>query len=65
MACHLQLTKKGFDTTKKKIDFLITQANALTIFNETNTIINGQSYLFERRGFYSAPKTRQLTKFLK
>lgn len=65
MACHLQLTKKGYDSTKKKIDFLIIQANALAIFNETNIIINGQSYLFERRGFYSAPKTRQLTEFLK
>lgn len=60
MACHFQLIKKEFDTTDKKITFLIGQANALSIFNETNSIINSQNYLFERRGFYSAPKTRQL-----
>jgi hypothetical protein len=65
MACHLQLINKGYDTTKKRTDFLKIQENALSIFTETNEIINGQSYLFERRGFYSAPKTRALTELIK
>lgn len=60
MACHQQLIKKGYDTTDKRITFLINQDNALSIYNETNNILNSQNYLFERRGFYSAPKTRQL-----
>ena len=60
MACNLQLIKRGHDTTDKKINFLINNESALSIFNESNNLLNDQVYLFERRGFYSAPKTRKL-----
>jgi hypothetical protein len=65
MACNLQLEKLGYDSTDKKISYLNKSENALSVFTETNKILNNQNFLFDRRGFYSAPKTRDLLKQFK
>lgn len=65
MACNIKLTKLGHKTIDKKIEHLINRENAKNIFNQANNFINNQNFLFERRGFYSAPKTEQLINNMK
>ncbi|MBS1745571.1 MAG: AIPR family protein [Bacteroidetes bacterium] len=60
MACDILLEQKNYRTIDEKVNYLGTLANATTIFTETATLLNSKSYLFERRGFYSNPKTEKL-----
>jgi hypothetical protein len=60
MACDLQLIKDGKNSTEEKIISLKDVEYAKSIFINTNNEINKQTSLFERRGFYSGPKTTQL-----
>ncbi|HMU44496.1 MAG TPA: AIPR family protein, partial [Ignavibacteriaceae bacterium] len=65
MACDLQLVKDGKSSTEEKIISLIDVEYAKSIFINANNEINKQTYLFERRGFYSGPKTTQLIDYFK
>lgn len=60
MACDMLLEKKNYKETDDKIIYLQTLNNATIIFSETATLLNEKNYLFERRGFYSNPKTEKL-----
>lgn len=64
LTCKLLLDKKGYTTTEQKIEFMKNVDNALQIFSETTIFVNGQNYLFDRRGFYSKPKVRQMIEIL-
>ena len=46
----------------EKISFLKTEENAINIFIQANDFLSKEEYLFEKRGFYSGPKTKQLIK---
>jgi len=59
MACDLLLNKKNI-RGEEKLTFLSNENNALTLFKETTDLLNAKIYLFERRGFYSNPKTLKL-----
>lgn len=50
--------------TLKKIEYLNNTEDAADLFKEANEILENQGYLFERRGFYSRPKTQRLIKHL-
>ncbi len=65
MACDILLKTKGHDTIEKKIAFLGNEQNAKLIFSETVDLLNFKSYLFERRGLYSNPKTNKLISEIK
>lgn len=60
MACDILLEKKNYNTIDDKISYLGDYNNALIIFTETVDLLNIKTYLFERRGFYSNPKTEKL-----
>lgn len=60
MATNILLEKKNNKTVDDKILFLATQSNATNIFLESVNLLNSKDYLFERRGFYSNPKTEKL-----
>ncbi|HPW99098.1 MAG TPA: AIPR family protein [Flavobacterium sp.] len=60
MACDILLEKKNYSSIDEKINYLGETSNAMSIFSETVTLLNEKSYLFERRGFYSNPKTERL-----
>lgn len=60
MACDLLLEKKNYRLLDEKVSYLGDYNNALRIFTETVILLNGKTYLFERRGFYSNPKTEKL-----
>lgn len=60
LTCDLQLQKEGKNDTAQKIDFLKDEENARKSFYEANQYLENQEYLFERRGFYSSPKTKKL-----
>ncbi len=60
MACDLLLEKKNFRSLDEKVSHLGEYNNALNIFTETVNLLNVKTYLFERRGFYSNPKTEKL-----
>ena len=60
MAVDINLTHKKIITTEKKIDYISIENNAKEIFNNTCENLNNTDFLFDRRGFYSAPKTKQL-----
>jgi hypothetical protein len=60
MACDLLLEKKNYRSLDEKVSYLGDYNNALNIFKETVTLLNAKNYLFERRGFYSNPKTEKL-----
>lgn len=62
LACDILLENKNCKTIDEKINYLETQSNASNIFKETADLLNGKTYLFERRGFYSNPKTERLIK---
>ena len=59
MACNFLLEQRNYNLDAK-IELLSDEANAKSIFVETTTLLNSKSYLFERRGFYSATKTMKL-----
>jgi len=65
LACDLQLNKEGENLTSRKLEFLSNNDNIEILFKKVNDLINNQSYLFDRRGFYSGPKTRQLIESIK
>ena len=60
MACDSLLKHKNHESIDDRINFLGEEANAKSIFSETTILLNSKDYLFERRGFYSAPKTTKL-----
>lgn len=61
MACDTFLSnQKGCKSTNEKINFLRDENNAKVVFTETVNFLNSKKYLFERRGFYSNPKTEKL-----
>jgi hypothetical protein len=60
MACDLLLEKKNYRSLDEKVSYLGDYNNALSIFTETVNLLNVKTYLFERRGFYSNPKTEKL-----
>ena len=61
MACDLFLNKNS-QVIKEKIQYLSNEDNAKNIFETTCSFLNSDDcgFLFERRGFYSTPKTKQL-----
>ena len=60
MACDILLEKKNYRSIDEKVNYLGSSDNALSIFTETVNLLNSKTYLFERRGFYSNPKTEKL-----
>ena len=60
MACDILLEKKNYRSVDEKVNYLGSSDNALSIFTETVNLLNSKTYLFERRGFYSNPKTEKL-----
>ncbi len=60
LACDLKLTQGGKNSVNEKISYLSNYENAKNLFIEVNNILEQQDYLFEKRGFYSNPKTKQL-----
>jgi len=60
MACDILLEKKNCCSIDEKVNYLGNSDNALNIFTETVNLLNSKTYLFERRGFYSNPKTEKL-----
>ncbi len=63
MCCDLKLTNGGKSSTDKKIESLKDIEFSKNLFISVNNAVNTQTYLFERRGFYSGPKTIDLIKF--
>jgi hypothetical protein len=59
LACNLLLSKDKL-TSDEKISYLSEENNAKFLFENATNILNNKNYLFERRGFYSAPKTNRL-----
>ncbi len=64
MACDILLENRGKTTIDDKISYLDNEQNAKELFIYTTNTLNDKSYLFERRGLYSNPKTDQLIKDL-
>lgn len=62
MACDLILEKKGVISSTQKLERLTNESDAKQLFIETVEKLNNYPYLFERRGFYSNPKTLTLIK---
>jgi AIPR protein len=62
MSCDLQLISEGVGNIDDKIIKLKDIEFAKKLFMKANDEINNQEYLFERRGFYSGPKTNLLIK---
>lgn len=60
MACDILIDKKNYRSLDEKLSYIGDYNNALSIFMETVNLLNVKSYLFERRGFYSNPKTEKL-----
>ena len=60
MACDILLEQKSIRQIDEKLNYLGDLNNATSIFTETVTLLNSKNYLFERRGFYSNPKTERL-----
>lgn len=60
MASNILIEQKGHNSIDERINYLENSNNANTIFKETVDLLNSKEYLFERRGFYSNPKTERL-----
>ncbi len=60
MACDILLEKKNFLTIDEKVNYLGNRDNSSAVFKETINLLNSKTYLFDRRGFYSNPKTERL-----
>jgi hypothetical protein len=57
-----KFNKKNID---EKLKFIIKEENIDKLFKEVNQFLEKQKYLFERRGFYSSPKTKKLIESIK
>jgi len=64
LGVNLFLDKK-YSKLEKKIDSLKSENDVFTIFKNTNVFLTEQKYLFEKRGFYSSPKTKKLVNSIK
>ena len=64
LACNLFL-EKDKNSIDEKINYIIKEENIDKLFNEVNTFLEKQEYLFERRGFYSSPKTKKMIEAIK
>jgi len=64
LVCDQQLSKIKGSNISEKIGYLCDENNAKGIFQSAINFIGGETYLFERRGFYSGPKTKQMIKNL-
>lgn len=64
LACNMILDK-NLSSVTEKINYLETEVNALFIFTKANDFLGTQNYLFDKRGFYSSPKTNRLINTLK
>jgi len=62
LACNLFLELDKIIEIDKKIDFVKSEDNIDSLFKKVNIFLEQQEYLFERRGFYSGPKTKQMIK---
>ena len=60
LACDILLNNKNYLSIDEKINYLGDTNNAKAIFADTVNLLNAKNYLFERRGFYSNPKTEKL-----
>ncbi len=60
LSVDLFLQKEGLKNISDKKKFLTIKHNALKFFRKANNYLPTQKYLFERRGFYSSPKTKRL-----
>ncbi|MHC1738820.1 MAG: AIPR family protein [Ignavibacteriaceae bacterium] len=60
MACDILLEQRDNHSTDEKLNYLGDSNNAISLFSDTVTLLNTKSYLFERRGLYSNPKTERL-----
>lgn len=62
LACDLKLNSNPeiSNNVDKKIQHLSDENNAEKIFKNSISFIESQNYLFERRGFYSGPKTKRM-----
>jgi len=60
LSVDLFLEIEGKKTINQKIEFLNNKDNAFKVFSGANDHMEKQQYLFERRGFYSSPKTKKL-----
>ncbi len=58
------LLPKTKSSTTDKIEFLSKEENAKSIYLKALGLLERQDYLFERKGFYSGPKTKKLMEFL-
>ncbi len=56
---------KECSNIKEKIAYLKTEEKALNIFSTANNFLSKEDYLFEKRGFYSGPKTKKLIEAIK
>ncbi|WP_291595999.1 AIPR family protein [Bacteroides sp.] len=65
MACDLILEKKNASSSTDKLTMLTDENKAKSLFIETVNKLNNCSYLFERRGLYSNPKTLKLIEDIK
>jgi hypothetical protein len=60
LACNLFLESNEIIEIDKKIDFVKNENNIDELFKNVNSFLEQQEYLFERRGFYSGPKTKKM-----
>jgi hypothetical protein len=54
------MEKRNITNIDDRINYIGESENANTFFSETVNLFNNKDYLFERRGFYSNPKTFKL-----
>ncbi|GIJ93812.1 hypothetical protein CAPN002_10300 [Capnocytophaga stomatis] len=60
MISNMLLEKMGKINISDKINHLTNEDNAKQLFVQSSEVINSSEYLYEKRGFYSNPKTQQL-----
>ncbi|EDP73969.1 AIPR family protein [Hydrogenivirga sp. 128-5-R1-1] len=58
------LLSKTKELITDRIVFLNNEENAKSIYLKATNLLESQDYLFERKGFYSGPKTKNLINFL-
>ena len=64
LACKLFL-EKDKNNINEQINYLIQEESIDELFNKVNSFLEKQDYLFERRGFYSGPKTKKMIEVIK
>ncbi len=63
MACDLIINNRpGVSSIEDKLDYICQEDKAKYLFDKAIRLLDSKDYLFERRGFYSNPKTEQLVK---